>query len=131
MINPYAILAAVLFYLASLAGAGYVGWDYRDAKVAQQIKEATDDALQKASKQATADLAAAMARTEADATARERARKAKAAGVRDAIDSASTACIRSDLSVGLLNSAVDAANTATAASGMSLKVPATAQAAGR
>lgn len=129
--NPYVVLAAVLIWLGSCAGSAWFGWDYRSAKFAQERQEAVDDALQKAGKQANADMAAAIARTAEAAKAEERAKKAKSAGVRDAATSARADCARSAESLRLLNMAVDSSNPATAPGGLSLKMSGTAQTSGR
>jgi hypothetical protein len=125
--NLSAIVAVVLFWLGSCAGSVWLGWDYRDAKVAQQKEKAVNDALQKASKQATADMAAAIERTATDAVAAERARKAKASGISDAVGAARSDCVRSVESIRLLNVAIDAANGAKdSTTGVSLKLSRTA-----
>lgn len=128
MLNPYVLLAIIVAWICSCAGSAYVGWDYRDGKVAQQIKEATDDALSEAKTQNERDTIAAVERAKREAAASTRARLTKDAGVADAINSHSVLCERSAVSVRLLNSTIDSANGQTSSTqGMSLKLRATSE----
>lgn len=115
--NPYILLVGLIVWLASAAGAAWVGYDYRDGKVAQEIMEAQNDTLQKAATQAKDDLALAVERAKRESAAQERAAGAKRLGVADAVASARPDCVRSDVSFSLLHNAIDAANDTPAASG--------------
>lgn len=131
MTNPYAILVVVLFWLVSCVGAGWLGYDYRGGKAAIQQVEAVNDALSKARAQAATDLAAAVSRAATEAISVERARKAKAAGVRDAVVSARADCARSDESMRLLNMAIDAIRSESTPGSLRLKMSSDTQTTGR
>lgn len=54
--NPYPLIAVAAGWLASCAGAAFVGWDYRDGKVAQEkLAVATAYAAWTEQRQETAD----------------------------------------------------------------------------
>ncbi len=116
-LNPYLILAGVLLWIGSCAGAAWLGYDYRDGKVAQQVARAQAETLKQAQADAAADLQASITRVRAEATAQARVRAAKTAGVQDATLKARPDCGRDDQSLGLLNAAIDAANAAPASTG--------------
>ena len=59
MMNPYLLLGAVVFWLASVVTAGWMGWDYRDGKVAQQQKRAIDSAIKEHNDDVAIDMQAA------------------------------------------------------------------------
>lgn len=113
MLNPYILLTIVVTWLASIAGAAYVGYDYRDCKVAQQIVEATNDALSKANAQNEQSTIDAIERAKREAISRERARQTKSAGLADALANHSSNCDRNDKSVSLLNDSISSANGET------------------
>lgn len=119
--SPYSILAGVLLWIGSCAGAAWLGYDYRDGKVAQQIAKAQADTIKQAQTNAEADKQAAINRASAEAIAKERARTVKTAGVQDATIKARHDCGRDAQSLGLLNAAIAAANgTSPATRGMSI-----------
>ncbi len=116
-LNPYLILAGLLFWLASCAAAAWLGYDYRDGKVAQQVARAQAETLKQAQADAAADLQASITRVRTEAVAQARVRAAKTIGVQDATLKARPDCGRDDQSLGLLNTAIDAANGAQASAG--------------
>lgn len=132
VMNPYIGLVAVLIWVGSMAGAGWLGYDYRDGKVAKQQVEAVNDALSQAGIQAHADMEAAAEVAVRDARAVERSRKAKSEGIRDAVGSARPDCVRGAQSMRLLVAATEAANdTPSPAASLSLKLSRTTDSGGR
>ena len=128
LLNPYLMLAGVLFWIASCAVAAWLGYDYRDGKVAQQVARAQAETLKQAKADATADLQASITRVRAEAAAHARVRAAKTIGVQDATLKARPDCVRDAQSLGLLNAAIDATNGAPAsAGGLSAPVRSTAE----
>lgn len=117
ILNPYLILASLLFWFASCAVAAWLGYDYRDGKVAQQVSRAQAETLKQAKADADADLHASITRVRAEAIAQARGRAAKTLGVQDATLKARPDCGRDAQSLGLLNAAIDAANGAPASAG--------------
>lgn len=117
MINPWPIIAGLLFWLASVAGAAWLGYDYKAGKVAQEIAKAQADTLQQAIAAAETDKEAAVERAEKEATARATAAAAKSKGQTDANLKANANCSRDADSMRLLSEAIDTANGATATAG--------------
>lgn len=117
ILNPYLILAGVLFWLGSCAGAAWLGYDYHDGKVAQQVAKAQAETLKQAQADAAADLQTSNTRVRAEAAAQARVRAAKTIGVQDATLKARPDCSRDAQSIGLLNAAIDAANGTSASAG--------------
>lgn len=130
--NPYTILATLLVFAVACAGSAWVGYDYRDGKVAQQVAKLQADTIKKAQADAATDLQSSIARVRAEAIAKERSRAAKTAGVNDATLKANPDCRRDDVSISLLNTAIASANDSTPATrGMSHDLRAPAETSGR
>ncbi len=130
--SSYPILAGLLFWVVSCVGAAWLGYDYRDGKVAQQVAEAQAEIIKQAKADAAADLQASINRARAEAIAQSRSRAAKTAGVQDATLKARPDCGRDAESLGLLNAAIIAANGAAPATrGMSTELRFASESSGR
>jgi len=57
--NPYVLLGLLLFWLASVAVAGWAGWDYRDGKVAKEKLDAVTEAIEEHNANSEIDMQAA------------------------------------------------------------------------
>lgn len=108
------VVGLVLVGLA-FAGGAYVGKEYESGQNAKEKVETLSGTLDKIGKLVESDKQLAVDQAAKEATAKERARSARAKGVSDAVVKANTACDRDDVSVGLLNDAINAANGASAA----------------
>ena len=112
LLNPTALLAAVVLGVGLFAGGGYVGYDYARGHAAQRISDAQQVALESARLAVEQDKQAAIERARKDALAAERARAARSRGVADANLKARNDRSRDAESLGLLHGAIDAANGA-------------------
>jgi hypothetical protein len=107
---PYRILIALVFALAAFGSGSYIGYQYAQGRVAQELSDAKDAALEAARRRAESDLQDAVERVRRETLATERARNARSKGVNDATAKANPRCDRDDVSHGLLVDAINAAN---------------------
>lgn len=110
MLNPYAILAALLAFLAVGFGGYRYGYSRAEDAVAARVATAQVEAIDRANRDTEAATARAVAQAKAEAAARLSAVTVRLKGERDAIAKAKPDCARDADSQRLLQSAIDLAN---------------------
>lgn len=114
---PYRILIALVFALAAFGSGSYLGYQYAQGRIAQELTDVKDRALEAARHQAEVDKQETIDRIRRETVAAERARNARSKGVSDANAKANPRCDRDSSSYGLLIDAINAANGAEAGTG--------------
>lgn len=116
--SPTALLVGLVLIGLAFAGGAYMGKEYESGQNAKAKVETMADTIDKIGKLVESDKTLAMEQAAKEATAKERARSARAKGVNDAMVKANVVCDRDTVSVGLLNDAIDAANGTSPAAGL-------------
>lgn len=129
--SPTTLLVGLALVVLAFAGGTYVGKKYESGQNAKVKAEALEDTIDKIGKLVESDKTLAVEQAAKEATAKKRARSARAKGVSDAMVKANVVCDRDAVSVGLLNDAIDAANGTSPAAGVRGAVQSTAQADGQ
>lgn len=130
--SPTALLVGLALVVLAFAGGTYVGKEYESGQNAKAKVETMADTIDKIGKLVESDKTLAMEQAAKEATAKERARSARAKGVNDAMVKANAVCDRDAVSLGLLNDAIDAANAGQSpAAGVRSQVLPAAEADGR
>lgn len=111
--SPTTILVGIVLIGVAFAGGAYVGKEYESGQNAKAKVEELSGTLTTIGKLVESDKSLAIQQAAKEATAKERARAARSKGVSDAMVKANVVCDRDDVSFGLLNDAIDAANGAT------------------
>lgn len=115
--SPTTLLVGLVLVGLAFAGGAYVGKEYESGQNAKAKVEELSGTLTTIGKLVESDKSTAIQQAAKEATAKERARAARSKGVSDAMVKANVVCDRDDVSFGLLNDAIDAANgTSPAAS---------------
>jgi hypothetical protein len=126
VLNPYALLAALLAFLAVGFGGYRYGYSRAEDAVAARVATAQEQAIAAANRDVEAATSRAVESAKAEAAARLSATKRRIEGERDAAIKARPECGRDAESMGLLQRALDSANgSPTATSSLSDHVPAT------
>ena len=118
MFNPYALLAALLAFLAVGFGGYRYGYSRAEDAVAARVAIAQVEAIDRANRDTAAATARAVEQAKAEAAARLSATKRRIEGERDAAIKARPECARDVQSMELLQRAIDLANGSTSTSGL-------------
>ena len=126
--SPTTLLIGLALVALAFAGGAYVGKEYESGQNAKAKVEELSGTIETIGKLVESDKTLAVQQAAKEATAKERARSARSKGVNDAMVKSNVACDRDDVSLGLLNDAVDAANgTAGSPAGVRVAVPTAAK----
>lgn len=120
MLNPYVLLGQIIGLIIAIVGAYHYGYNRAEDAVAARVAAAQVEAIDQANRDTEAATKLAVEQAKAEAGARLAATTIRLKGERDAALKARPECVRDADSMGLLNSAIDAANGQAAAVG---KVP--------
>lgn len=110
MLNPYALLAALLAFLAVGFGGYRYGYSRAEDAVAARVATAQNEAIAAANRDTEAEIARTLAQARAEAQARLSATTIRLKGERDAAIKARPECGRDADSMAILQSAIDTAN---------------------
>jgi hypothetical protein len=115
VLNPTAILVALLAFLAVGFGSYRYGYSRAEDAVAARVATAQNEAIASANRDVEAATARAVEQAKAEAAARLSATAIRLKGERDAAIKARPECLRDVESQRLLQCAIDAANGKTPA----------------
>lgn len=110
MLNPYVLLAQFVGLLIAIFGAYQYGYSRAEDAVSARVAAAQEQAIDQANRDAKAATARTVAQAKAEAAARVRAAGIRRKGEIDATVKARPDCARDAESMGLLQSAIAAAN---------------------
>ena len=110
MLNPYAIIAALVFALGLFGSGVSIGYKWSERSHVADVVAAQNEAIERANADAKIEKERALAAAKAEADARLAARTARLKGEVDAAKKARPECARDAESISLLRSAIGVAN---------------------